>query len=343
MSKQIRKELFSALVIFLAGGIIQTSVFCPDCWSDFPLFLDHFLFAGCIWAALWKGTEYTVCLQNRYVVSWLEAPVKRLMISLLAMVVYTPIAFVGIYLLFSYFIWDRTWERTISGFGFEDVIGPILITFFINTFMHGRSFLLDWRQAAINLERLKTEQISTRFESLKNQVNPHFMFNSLNALSSLVYEDQDRAVKFIRKLSDVFRYVLDQKDKEVVPLSEELDFLRSYVYLQQIRFENELKVNIDLPQKKDLMIPPLSLQMLVENAIKHNVIASDSVLSIDIHLEGDKQIVVKNNIKRKRDTPSTGIGLENLRLRYEYLSDKKIDVRDDGSVFEVKIPILTFS
>ena len=102
--------------------------------------------------------------------------------------------------------------------------------------MHGRGFLIAWRQAAIDNEKLKTEQVAIQYNSLKNQVNPHFLFNSFNALSSLVYEDQDKAVEFIRKLSQVYRYVLDRKDEEVVPVEEELSFASNFIFLQKIRF-----------------------------------------------------------------------------------------------------------
>jgi LytS/YehU family sensor histidine kinase len=206
--------------------------------------------------------------------------------------------------------------------------------------------LLSWRQAAINAEKLKTESIASRYESLKNQVNPHFLFNSLNALSNLVYEDQELAIKFIRKLSEVYRYVLDTRNQEVVKLSDELAFLDSYIFLQKIRYEDNLKININLPRHTEAMIPPLSLQMLVENAIKHNIVSEDEPLHIDLFMEDDDYIVVRNNLQKKNigEVPpggaSPGIGLANIKSRYETLTQKAVEVGSTPHDFLVKIPVL---
>ena len=205
--------------------------------------------------------------------------------------------------------------------------------------MHGRGFLLSWRQTSIDMEKLKTEQVFTQFQSLKNQVNPHFLFNSLNALSSLVYEDQDKAVSFIRKLSKVYRYVLDKKDEELVKVEDELDFMENFIFLQQIRFGENLKVLIEKSNIRDGYLPPLALQLLVENAIKHNVISEKDPLSVSIKIE-DTYCIISNSIKEKLHKDSTGIGLANLKARYEYLSKKKMEIENDGIEFIVKLPVL---
>lgn len=201
--------------------------------------------------------------------------------------------------------------------------------------------MLSWRQAAIESEKLKTERVSSQYESLKNQVNPHFLFNSLNALTALVYEDQDQAAKFIKKLADVYRYVLDNQQKEVVPLSEEIRFVEAYVFLQKIRFEENLQVTIQVPADTQAMVLPLSLQMLVENAIKHNIISDDEPLHIQVYLEEEEFIVVKNNLQLKTSHEySSGLGLKNIQSRYEYLSKKEISVLNSADEFIVKLPLL---
>jgi LytS/YehU family sensor histidine kinase len=207
--------------------------------------------------------------------------------------------------------------------------------------MHGRSFLSHWRAALVEKEMIQKESIVAKYESLKNQVNPHFLFNNLNALANIVYEDQEKAVKFIKQLADVYRYVLETRDQEVVPLKDELVFLRSYTNLQQIRFGDKLSIDISLPDQESY-VAPLALQMLIENAIKHNVISEEDPLSIKVYQE-DGYIVVKNNLQRKTvmGEPSSGVGLENIARRYELLSDKKMTAREEPDTFVVKIPVLT--
>lgn len=193
----------------------------------------------------------------------------------------------------------------------------------------------------VEKEKLQKESIVAKYESLKNQVNPHFLFNNLNALTNIVYEDREKAVKFIKQLSDVYRYVLDTRDQEVVPLKDELEFLQAYTSLQQIRFGDKLSIRVSLPNGESY-VAPLALQMLIENAIKHNVISEDDPLAIRVYQE-DGYIVVRNNLQRKAVTgePSSGVGLENIARRYELLTDKKVVVQEDAEAFTVKIPVLT--
>ncbi|GAB3826006.1 hypothetical protein GCM10028895_36290 [Pontibacter rugosus] len=224
----------------------------------------------------------------------------------------------------------------------NNVYGPLFITFIISLAMHSRTFLLSWRDMAINVERLKKESIASQYESLKAQVNPHFLFNSLNVLTSLVEIDQKQAVKFIRKLSEVYRYVLDSRQKEIVPLLEELHFAESYIYLQKIRHGKALQVQNDLPLDANLMVVPLALQMLLENAIKHNVALEEQPLRVHLYLE-DNYLVVQNNVQEKRiREESTGMGLPTINSRYVYLTGKKVLILSTEHNFIVKLPLLYF-
>jgi LytS/YehU family sensor histidine kinase len=206
-------------------------------------------------------------------------------------------------------------------------------------FLHGREFLLMWRQAAVDAERYQKESIKANFESLKNQVNPHFLFNSLNVLTSLVYQDADKAARFIKKLSEVYRYVLDTQGQEVVPLKEEMMFVDSYVYLQKIRFGDNLKV--EMGSLGDGKVIPLSVQLLLENAIKHNEVSSEYPLTISVKRENN-YLVVANGLRLKTNPleESSGLGLPNIQKRYEFLSNKPVVVNQTGAVFTVKIPVL---
>ena len=161
-------------------------------------------------------------------------------------------------------------------------------------------------------------------------------------LTSLVETDQQKAVKYIRKLSEVYRYVLDSRQKEVVPLPEELHFLDSYIYLQKIRHGEAIQVQNDIPLDPNLMVVPLALQMLLENAMKHNVALEEEPLQIHLYLEDD-YLVVQNNLQERRIwEESTGMGLSNIESRYSYLTNRKVQIHATAHDFIVKLPLLYF-
>jgi sensor histidine kinase YesM len=213
----------------------------------------------------------------------------------------------------------------------------------INHLKEHEQNMLATKESELIIERLKKESLISQFESLKNQINPHFLFNSLNVLTELITQKPEYAIVFIKELADVYRYVLENKNKEVVELETELSFVKAFSYLLNIRYPENLKINIGIDNHiNGILIPPLTLQMLIENSIKHNIISSQQPLLIEINMEED-YLVVKNNIQRKKISgiPS-GIGLKNIESRYNFLTDKKIHVSDNGKYFIVKIPILKY-
>jgi LytS/YehU family sensor histidine kinase len=261
------------------------------------------------------------------------------------MFVYTIIAsLIIIYIFVTFWYGYDFWKLLQAGRLNQSLMIPLFITVIFALWGHGQAFLIEWRQAAIDVERLKTENLKSKFESLKSQVNPHFLFNSLNALTNLVYADQDRAAEFIQKLSEVYRYVLDHQNDEVVSLKEEMDFLKSYVYLNQIRFGKNLSVtyeNLD-GWNEEWMVPPVALQMLMENALKHNEISTDFPLHVRVCL-ADNRLLISNNINPithpKRD--SSGLGLSNIKERFAMMTDEQVVVEKSADQFSVQIPLLT--
>lgn len=210
----------------------------------------------------------------------------------------------------------------------------------INYLESNEKYLRISKQLAIDAERLKKEILISEFESLKNQVNPHFLFNSLNVLADLVYEEQDEAVRFVGELAHVYRYVLDCKQKEIIELDAELKFINSYIFLLKIRFEENICANVCIPSTSRIFIAPVTLQLLLENAIKHNIISIEKPLMIEVGIDGD-YIFVRNNIQLRRGhEKSTGVGLKNIISRYQFLSDKEVLIINDGTEFVVKIPVL---
>lgn len=337
--KALLKSNFVMILLFGLIGGLQGIAFCKPCWESTKTFLLNYASSGSFWMVLTGGSILSVALADKSM-AWLDNPLKRFLIGLTYMVVITIVGFLIVFLFFRVVVYGRTLENAMSVLDIGDFAGPLFITFGVNAFMHGRSFLLAWRQDAINYEKLKTEQIATQYDSLKNQVNPHFLFNSLNALTSLVHDDQDKAVEFIRKLSQVYRYVLDTKDKEVVAINEEMDFLMSYLYLQKIRFDENLQYHIHIPESAEhSFIVPISLQMLLENAIKHNIVSQSRPLHVEIIAEED-YLTVRNNLQEKMHKDSTGIGLSNIKDRYSYMTRKEVIINKTETHFEVKLPLI---
>ena len=200
--------------------------------------------------------------------------------------------------------------------------------------------ITDQRDVFIENETLKNENLKGRFEALKNQMDPHFMFNSLNTLQSLISIDADKAEEYLQKLSNVLRYSL--QGEMVVRLDKEMMYLQSYCDMMKMRYGENLKFVTDIaPIAKESYILPLTLQCLVENAIKHNVISNKKPLTITILSKGDESITVSNNIQPKIDTErSNGIGLTNLTERYRLRWDKEIEIKIDEDKFEVTIPLV---
>ena len=208
--------------------------------------------------------------------------------------------------------------------------------------MENRLLAKERNELIINAERQSKEAILSQFETLKNQVNPHFLFNCLNALASLVHDDPDMAEDFISKLTKVYRYVLEHKEKILVDLSEEVRFMRDYFFLQKTRFGPSLLLIEELnPESLDRQVPPLTLQLLAENAIKHNIISREQPLTIEIRSESEDVLVVQNTLQiREAGVTSTGIGLKNLSDRYGLLSNRQPEFVSEEGKYVVRVPLL---
>ncbi len=222
---------------------------------------------------------------------------------------------------------------------------PILATYFTCFFVmltyEAIYFYDQLRRSILEKEAAKQAQIHSELESLRNQVNPHFLFNSMNTLMNLVMEDQKIAVSFLQKLSKVYRYVLENREDELVSLQKELDFIHSYVFLQKERFQESLEVTFDIPDTYlSYKIIPLSLQILFENAIKHNIASRKKPLKIGVFVEEGK-LVIQNNLQRKEQVMySTKVGLENIKTRYEYFTKETVHLEETPAHFIVHIPLI---
>ncbi len=319
-------------------GVLIIVIFMHGAFDSYRNFLTGLFWAFSICITQWSGAilvNFLIDLKIR----WIDQPILRSVVGLIALIGNSVIAFALVQFIMLYLVYHilpaDAWQMVS-----KSVIFTLLISFFMSLTFTAVGFFKAWKKALIQTEKLKAEMMAYKYESLRNQLNPHFLFNSLNVLSDLVYADQAMAVKFINQLSELFRYVLDNRDKELVPLKEELDFMHSYVYLLKTRFEDKLELEMDLQAGPDEMIVPMTLQLLVENAVKHNEVSEAFPLQIHIR-RNDAFLEVENSLRVKRvGENSKNTGLKNIIQQFSYFTDRQIEILDSGGKFLVRVPIL---
>lgn len=217
----------------------------------------------------------------------------------------------------------------------------------INLFLHILNalfvFIGNLRQKELEAEALKRSTAQAQLQIIRNQINPHFLFNNLNVLSGLLVKEHPEANEFVESFATVYRYLLSNQDKELVSLRSELEFIQPYIFLLTKRFPENLSITLFVQEaEKDKQIVPGALQLLIENAIKHNILSKQFPLVIDISVNGNNSLVVSNNLQIKNPVePSTQIGLNNIRQRYELSTGKTITIKKDERIFSVYLPLIT--
>ncbi len=272
-------------------------------------------------------------------IGWKKSPKKTLIFSLLGTIPLNISLFYFLNFFFSYFVFKQSLHHSLQ---IESYFTYVFVTIFslsIALFILMIIFFKMVSEEKIKNEKLKTETAKSRFESLKTQLNPHFLFNNLNVLTALIHENPDKAEQFTIELSDIYRYLLSTEDKALVSLEEELDFSRKYLHLLELRFEN--KIRFSFPEKipAEKKVPPLSLQLLMENALKHNVFSEENPLFLQIGINGD-YLSVENNLHQRKTKETTQKGLNNLIQRYRLLTGHPVIIQKENGLFTVKIPLL---
>ncbi len=224
----------------------------------------------------------------------------------------------------------------------SNYIFTVTIAFIVTLSLYAIHFYKAYQENKLKEQKIIAGTASAKYESLKNQIDPHFLFNSLNVLSSLIEENPENAQRFTTSLSKVYRYVLEQKDKDLVSVEEELNFAKTYMNLLKMRFENSLTYEIPLQElNPEFKVVPLSLQLLLENTVKHNIVSENKPLHIKIYLENGF-LVIENNLQKKEVLQDRkGVGLQNIIDRYALISKKKMIIEQSEDSFKVKLPILT--
>lgn len=305
--------------------------------QDHPIWYD-FAVTIFITILVWEGNlRIDHWLNKNY--SWIDNTLKRMAIQFLSSMLYSGCTIYIIMLAYNYLTCCIAWKQ--QSLMYNSFIIGMFVSLLLLMIEVSTQFFKNWKQSLIEVEKYKTESVQAQLQNLKDQINPHFLFNNLSVLSSLVYKNQDKAVDFINQLSKVYRYLLDSKNNELVSLADEMNFLKSYIYLLSIRFEDSLQFDIQINESLyQKALPPMTLQMLVENAIKHNEVSSNLPLIISIHSKDDS-ICVSNPLQHRSNVEtSTKTGLKNIQDRYSFLSDEKVLIEETNRHFSVTIPLL---
>jgi hypothetical protein len=339
-------EMKKAAITYLKIALVFTVVFSALFGNEFNFenISTSFLISLMYSFGLGFGNGLiNVLLDKKW--NWLEQTNLRVYFGIVSTILYTvPVVFGINYITFVFF--QKMSPSDFFGAKMMLIhMFYIILSLGVSVFMHARGFMLNWKQASkkeVTQQRIIAGTANAKFETLKNQIDPHFLFNSLNVLSSLIEENPENAQRFTTSLSKIYRYVLDQKDKELVSVTEELSFAKTYMNLLKMRFENslfyELPETIINPEAK---VVPLSLQLLLENTVKHNVVSEQRPLRIRIFIDGD-YLAIQNDFQKKEVMQNRqGVGLQNIVDRYGIITNRKVLIEQNEQTFTVKIPILT--
>ena len=341
---------------------------CKIGFNDGPLilftipllsFIVPFVFSGCrfnkapyftwniylitmvVTIALWAG-DRLIMIWSRGKYPLFKDVRKRLIHQSVSMFLFTVIGDN----LFGWLLNDIVFKTGNGGYFTADKLinsnsAAIFCTIMIIAIYESIYFMNELKKSVEEKETLKRESLKAQLNALKTQVNPHFLFNNLNTLTALIPDTPKQAIEFVQQLSKVYRHILEVQDEKSIPLQDELDVLRAYGFLLKTRFGDNLDIDIDVPEEKlQQRIVPLSLQLLMENAIKHNIVSAAKPLKISVFAEND-HLLVSNNLQIKNQMiESTGIGLENIRNRYKLLGDGEVKVVESGESFTVSIPLI---
>ena len=329
----IKISLLLAILISLPRSIYLYNMFSGgniDLSGD--LFIDflyrYAFFVAFSWMILQVNTNLVYLKLN-------GSHTLRMIVAIIADIL---IILLFLYLFKSFFMYviGHEIDRKDEGFTNFNYVVLAVVLFFIARVLRLQT---DQQESNLENERLKQQNLQNELAALKNQIDPHFLFNSLNSLTSLIRENKP-ATQFVNKLSHMYRYILQSGDLDLVTVREELKYLESYAYLIETRYRDRFKLNIQIGDEYlDKKLPPLALQLLVENAVKHNEISASNPLIIDIFQKGDS-IFVENRIRPRTNlADGTKNGLSNLKKRYALLLKQELTVRTDDQIFSVELPL----
>lgn len=336
--KHIFKIITAAIISIMIGNIFL--------WigaKTVQLSLDQYLwnagYSVSLGLSLFANGYFFKVIEKRYI-SWIKKPFKSVLIAMSFHFVYSTFIIFFFNWLWFVIIAQSTWAHFMT-FGGSIIIGEYTVFVIIASIIYAQSFFRAWHDEAVQGERLKKESIALQYQVMQNQVNPHFLFNSLNVLGNLIDLDTKKAKEYITQLADFYRNLLMLKNHEIVPLQKEIEFVKRYVFLQKIRFGDNFKVDFYVRENHEDELIPLSLQILIENSVKHNEISKEFPLEIVVGIDHRDYIFVENNLNPKTDVKSSNnIGLANLQERYRYLTGKEVEIMKNDHFFRVSLPLI---
>lgn len=341
--QKINKLIVNACVTSIAICTIITMVN----WVQTPnLNLWHFIFSKPMLAGfligffLYLGSTLAFKIIRKLIP---EDPyyIRRMILFIPFSILTTIIIVFTINFLFFSYTNETSLIAFIRDQNFGYYINFIIISILCSVLIYGFNFYKFFKESQLKQQAHIAGEATAQFESLKNQLDPHFLFNSLNVLTGLIEEDPHKAIDYTNSLSRIYRYILEQKDNKTVPIAQEINFAQNYINLLKLRFEDAItyEINYNVKNAQGHTIP-LALQLLLENCIQHNIATEEAKLHIYITVEEGK-LIVSNTLQEKRNKPnSTQIGLQNIRDRYALLSQKKIEILKNEDYFTVKLPLL---
>lgn len=337
--KHFKIALLFGIVIFVVAKLI--GLFLGQSIAFDFRFVNQFLMY-LLYALLLYGVNAFLFIYLEQKFGRNNFPKKRIVLSFIASIILTMVTIFLLRIIEEVIIEGDTINEFLANEKRYYYVVPFIITVVGILFFNAFYFYKALQDKKIKEQKIIAGTASAKYESLKSQLDPHFLFNSLNVLTSLIEEDQDKAQKFTTSLSKVYRYVLEQKDKDLISLEEELSFAKTYMSLLKMRFENA--ISFEIPQQvsnPEAKVVPLSLQILLENCIKHNIVSEQQPLKITIK-EYNNQLIVINNLQPKATLKkSSGVGIKNIKERYKILSTRNININQTKNEFTVQLPLLT--
>lgn len=337
-SADMRLRIAGPFVLFLTGIMFFRLKMYLDLSKQ--LLINQVLIALSIGYIGWELTRATALLIQRQLPG-LQRMRHRLFVLIIALIVLSHFGYslrVATHIIIDKKTWD--WPSLLD---YSDTMGVVIFyTTVILTIYEGGYLWMQWKQSAAEKERLIRSQWQAKYDLLKTQINPHFLFNSLNSLSSLIIENPQQAEKFADEMSNVYRYLLRNNDADLVTLAAELKFIRSYCNLLTTRYGEGFRLCIDVPSEAaNYLLPSLTLQLLVENAVKHNIVSREQPLHVIIRVSGEDTLHIINNMQKKTITVSSnGIGLSNINNKFKLLNQKGISIEKTNDTFCVIVPLI---
>lgn len=338
---QYRFTPYFLILLFVSTTAVFRMYLLPewDWWWHVTGFICQFI----AMSGVWQLIQYLNKVLERYI-PFEQGPLKRMFLQVfLTMLILAPLAATAIY-----FIWPHLPPFVNRQFIAITMMLFIVLVFLFNFSFYASHFFRNWQdsveeKAALEIQaaELEREKFNLQYHQLKNQVNPHYLFNTLTSLDGLIHTNPELASEFVRHMSKVYRYVLQHKENEVVNLDEELEFISHYIELLHIRYGAGLNILLNIsPQAKERGIVMVTLQMLIDNAIKHNIVQEGTPLNIIIRDDGDYLVIGNNKQLRKQIETSNKQGLKQLQQLYSYLSAEPVVIEDNHEHFTIKIPLL---